>query len=59
MLSSYAIQEARRLAQQELANEALRLAIDEEKARLRQRAASKRWWHRFIPFTITITRRKP
>ena len=59
MLTSYAIQEARRLAQQELANEALRLAIDEEKARLRQRAASKRWWHRFIPFTITITRRKP
>ena len=47
MLSSYAIQEARRLAQQELANEALRLAIDEEEARLRQRAASKRWWHRF------------
>ena len=59
MLTSYAIKEARRLAQQELDNEALRLAIDEEKARLRQRAASRRWWHRFIPFTITITRRKP
>lgn len=59
MLTSYAIQEARRIARQELEKEALRKAIDEEKARIKQRAASKRWWHRFIPFTITITRRNP
>ena len=55
MLTSYALQEARRIAKQELYDEQLRQAIDAEKARLR----AKRWWHRFMPFTVTITRRKP
>lgn len=59
MLTSYAIQEARRIAQQELHDEAMREMIAIHKARIKQKNASKRWWHRFIPFTITITRRKP
>lgn len=59
MLTSYAIQEARRIAKLELDNEAMRELIHAEKERIKKQAASKRWWHRFIPFTITITRRKP
>lgn len=59
MLTSYAIQEARRIAQQELVEEAMRELVATEKERIKKQAASKRWWHRFIPFTITITRRKP
>lgn len=57
MLTSYAIQEARRIARQELHDEQMRRLIDAEKARL----SSKRWWHHIIPFTITITitRRNP
>lgn len=59
MLTSYAIQEARRIAEQELQDEAVRELITIYKARIKQQNANKRWWHRFIPFTITITRRKP
>lgn len=45
------LNQIREAAQEELAAEALRAAIDAEKARLR----SRKWWHAItdlIPFTI-------
>lgn len=45
----------RRQAEAELAQEARRLAVDAEKARLLRR---RTFWHRLFPFVITITRRK-
>lgn len=45
----------RALAQAELNEERRRALIDAEKQRLRAR----RWWHRLIPFRITLTRRNP
>jgi hypothetical protein len=44
----------RELAEAELRAERFRQAVDTEKQRLQQ----ARWWHRFIPFRLTITRRK-
>jgi hypothetical protein len=47
----------RHQASQELAQETRRRAVDAEKARLVLRRRS--FWHRFAPFTLTITRRIP
>ena len=44
----------REAVQQELAEEAFRRAVDAEKEKQRQR---KPWWHKLVPFRITITRR--
>lgn len=43
----------RALAEAELRDERIRHRIEAEKIRLR----SKRWWHRLIPFRITIQKR--
>lgn len=39
------------LARRELVLEGFRAQVEAEKARLR----ATKWWHRFVPFTITIT----
>lgn len=44
----------REVARQEIAEEAFRRAVDAEKQRQRER---KPWWHKLVPFRITITRR--
>lgn len=46
----------RRQAEAELAQENRRRAVDAEKARLMRR---RTFWHRLLPFVITITRRIP
>lgn len=45
------------LALDEIRREDRRAAIDAAKARIREKAARRRWWHRLFPFVITITRR--
>ena len=44
-------------AHREIEEENRRKAIEAEKARLRA-IGKQPWWHRLLPFTITITRRK-
>lgn len=56
MLPSYALQEARRIARQELDDEEMRRLIDEEKARLRNKAATKFIGHRLAVFFINIVK---
>ena len=41
------------IAKQEIRQEQWRQAVEKEKARLR----AAKWWHKFVPFKITITRR--
>jgi hypothetical protein len=43
---------------EELAHETYRKQVDAEKARILARRAQS-WWRRVLPFTITITWRKP
>lgn len=40
-------------AQEEVRQERFRALVEKEKIRLRNRPP--RWWHAFVPFTITIT----
>lgn len=42
-------------AREELREERRRELVDAEKRRL----TARRWWHRLIPFRITIARRAP
>ena len=42
-------------ARAELASELRRRRIDAEKERLRTIYARGRWWHRFIPFTVSVS----
>lgn len=42
-----------RQAKDEIEAEQRRAAIEEEKARIRERMA-RPWWHRLIPFTVKI-----
>lgn len=44
----------RNAAEKELRDEKFRAAVEEEKARLRQR----KWWHRLIPFELKLTIRR-
>ncbi len=45
-------------AEAELEDERFRAAVDAVKARLRaEDVRGRRWWHRFVPFYITIHRR--
>ncbi len=44
-------------ARQEVLAEKFRRAVEEEKERIRTTPPAP-WWHRFIPFQISITRRK-
>lgn len=46
--------EAVQTARRELAEETFRAAVEQAKARLRNR---RPWWHVLFPFKITITRR--
>lgn len=50
----YTTDDVKKFAEQELEEEQLREAIDRYKERIR----AGKWWHRFIPFTITIHWRK-
>jgi hypothetical protein len=42
-------------AHDEIQHEQWRLKVDHYKAQMR----AARWWHKLIPFTITIRRREP
>lgn len=42
----------------EILAERNRQKIDKIKQQLYQQYANRRWWHKFVPFTITITWRK-
>lgn len=44
-------------ARKELAQEHYREEVEAAKQRIRDRINQRRWWHRFIPFTIRIERR--
>lgn len=41
-----------RQAQDEIAAEDMRLAIDSAKIRLREAKQRERWWHRFFPYSF-------
>jgi len=45
-------------AKEEVLYEFRREQIENIKKQIRQDIKNKRWWHRFIPFTIKIERRK-
>lgn len=51
------LKEARSIATEEIEREDFRAMVDAEKARIKAEQSSRCWWRRFIPFTITITRR--
>lgn len=53
------LHEARKVARAELDNEMFQSLVRAERERILAAQSRRRWWHRFIPFTITITRRKP
>lgn len=46
----------RKLAREEIAEEDFDADVEAEKVRIRTHVP---WWHRIIPFTITVKRRKP
>lgn len=59
-MSSYTppfITEALNQAHTEIEEEQFRALVEVEKDKIRQRNRSWRWWHVFVPFTITIKRR--
>lgn len=43
----------------EVIEEDFRREVEAYKQVIRARRKAWRWWHRFIPFTITIRRREP
>lgn len=45
-------------ARQEIRDENFRILVEEEKKRIRLELSSKKWWHRFVPFVVSIQRRK-
>lgn len=51
------ITEAINQAHTEIEEEQFRALVEVEKEKIRQRNRSRRWWHAFVPFTITIKRR--
>lgn len=51
------LREAHIHAKEQLRQERFAAMVAIEKRRLLDAESRRRWWHRFIPFTITITRR--
>lgn len=50
---------ASEVARSELADESFRAQVELAKVKIRAQRAKARWWHEFIPYTITIRRREP
>lgn len=50
-------QSVRITAEEELRAELRRAQIDRLKVSLREKLVARKWWHRFVPFVVTIRRR--
>lgn len=44
-------------ARNEILDEKFREAVEAEKLRIRLADSRKKWWHKFVPFVVSIKRR--